>query len=524
MQYPDDYDTTIDINKKSVQVPNPFDDNEPLYSVKVGDHVCNVNRRLEDTLLLDTFDDIMIVHDGDSSYPYLNITNINDGSIKRVELEKDCLNKLCVSGSKHMTDQEYFIAFTEIKSKYLDTLISNIYKFGFERPSPVQKLSITEAILGRDMLVQFKAGEGKTMSFCIGSLWHFDPADTSLQHVFITSSHEVARQIKDNVSRLVGDNVKVCLCIGNRQEGRQLGGYKTIRTSSMTRTNNSYMNDKEEARNAQIIVCTMGKFYDYFVKKIINLNRLKVICVDEFDNIIVSKYRKNAHNTQDQMSEVMRVIPEDAQRIFFSATVTEQSYQKTLEYFRTDGSANRFIVMPSYDNYTLENIRQYYVPCRCKDEKKDVLINLLNDLRIYQTIIFTNTIETAMEIKDFLDDREIPFASEMFHGNMSAEERKDIYNKFCKSAVRILISTDICSRGLDVTGINYVFNFDMPRDIETYIHRIGRSGRYGKKGIAISLLYYTNKNENEMGNVRKINEYSKSKMVVLPEDLNELMK
>lgn len=504
-----------------IKTINPFDDTEYLYSVKVGDHNCNTNKRLDEIILLDTFDDIMPIYDNDSSHPYFNITNTADGSIKRVELNRDVLLRLYVPESEDMTNQQYFNAFMKNKTKYMDNLISNIYALGFERPSPVQKLSVMQAILGQDMLVQFKAGEGKTISFCIGALWHFDPADNSLQNVFITSSHEVAGQIRDNIVKLVGTNVRVCLCIGNRQEGRQLGGCKTIRTSSITKNTNSYINDKEEARNAQIIICTMGKFYDYFSRNIVSMNRLKVICVDEFDNIIVSKYRKNSHNTQDQMANIMDSIPSYTQRIFFSATVTEQSYKKTLEYFRTDGCNDKFIVMPNYENYTLENIRQFYVGCLSKEEKKCKLVDLLNSLRIHQTIIFTNTIETAIEVKEYLDNQEIPFASELFHGHMSADERRDIYNKFCKSTIRVLISTDICSRGVDVTGINYVFNFDMPRDIETYIHRIGRSGRYGKKGIAISLLY-SGKNDNEIGSVKKINEYSKSKMVPVS-DLNLLM-
>ena len=273
----------------------------------------------------------------------------------------------------------------------------------------------------------------------------------------------------------------------------------------------------------------MGKFYDYLCnKKWIETKYLKSICVDEFDNIVASRSRARSStvmNTEEQMAAIMKRIPSRTQRAFFSATVFSQALEIAHSYFRPYDLmiGDPFLVLLDIEDYTLEGIRQYYVECQSFNDKKEVLLDLLKQLRISQAIIFANRIETANEIKLFLDDQDVKITSAVFHGNLPAVERKNIHQSFSQCNIRVLISTDLTARGLDVQGINLVINFDMPDVLETYIHRVGRSGRYGKKGVAISLIL-VNRDKDERKKILNINECSKqSQMGELCGDLANLL-
>jgi len=171
----------------------------------------------------------------------------------------------------------------------------------------------------------------------------------------------------------------------------------------------------------------------------------------------------------------------------------------------------------------LEGIRQYYVKVGTFLDKKGVLLDLLQQCRISQAIIFANKKETANELKLYLDEQEISFHSAVCHGDLSAIVRQTIHKELIEGKLRLLISTDLTARGLDIQGINVVINFDMPDVLENYIHRIGRSGRYGRKGVAINLIL-VNSSTDEMQKVERINEVSKAgHMVPLPEDLANLL-
>jgi len=273
----------------------------------------------------------------------------------------------------------------------------------------------------------------------------------------------------------------------------------------------------------------MGKFYDYlFNKKCISIKYLKSICVDEFDSIVTSRSRSRSEtimSTERQMMEIIDIIPKSIQRVFVSATVSSESFDIAQSYFRSYNPylGEPFIVLLDIEDYTLDSIRQYYIEISSYDQKKDVLLDLLKQCRISQAIIFTNKIDTAYEIKSYLDKQEIQMTSAVFHGNLPSVERKNIHANFLHNKIRLLISTDLTSRGLDIAGINLVINFDMPEVLETYIHRVGRSGRYGKKGVAISMIL-VNSTKNEKKKVDGINECSKqSIMTALPEDLANLL-
>lgn len=496
-------------------------------TIEIGDFICNINRPKDDFYLLDTFENILPVIN-ENSRPFIKLRAFESDNISELPLNNTVLCRMLIDGASDMNDEQYFKSFYDAKLPVISQIIKQVYSFGFERPSVVQRVTIPEIIMGRDVLVQFKSGCGKTVSFVLGSLWAFDPKDTKLQHIFITSSHEVAQQIYDIVKYMLPTNTNVRLCIGQKRETTS-GGFRTTSTSSLN-YKPKIADERLEVQRAQVIVCTMGKFYDYlFNKKWIDMSYLKTLCVDEFDTIVVSNNNRSRSSTimsmQQQMAHIIEKVPSDAQRIFFSATVNEESLLTAHSYFRAynEEVGEPFILLFDPDDNTLEGVNQYYVQCSSYEVKKDVLIDLLANLRISQAIIFVNRIETAYDIQSYLEGQDPPIMTSVFHSELSAEKRNDIFKRFKNNETRLMIATDVSSRGVDITGINLVINFDMPQTFETYVHRIGRSGRYGKRGVAISLIYHT-PNNNEISKVTQINERSKnSPMVCLPQDLANLL-
>lgn len=496
--------------------------------IKIGEHNCNVNRKGDEMIFLTDFSDVMPIYDGGRE-PFLEIKSKKTGEVTKLRLNNYAASRMYIPNSDRMSDEEFFSKFVERKRSMVEILTGRTFAKGFEAPSAVQALTIPELIQGKDALVQFKSGTGKTHAFLFGCLWAFDPYDKELQHIFITSSHEVALQIYEQVKFLLPSEENISLCIGQGQRKEGSGGFKSpIGTSGLKRPK-TIREEREEVQNAKIIVGTMGKIYDYVCnKKWIKSDYLKTICVDEFDNIVVSRSKTKSStvmSTEEQIKAVISMVKPCTQRIFVSATVSQQSLEIAHGYFRQYSPVigEPFIVLLDIEDYTLEGILQYYVKCISTEEKICVLKDLLGQCRITQSIVFVNRIETAekitVEIEKFYKKNRIEAIIKKFHADMGAEERKQVHQDFVSGKVRLLISTDVTARGLDVQGVNLVINFDMPNSLETYIHRVGRSGRYGRKGVAISLIM-----EGEMKKISEINDCSKqSEMTPLPEDLANLL-
>lgn len=493
---------------------------------------CNVNRDVDNELfLLRNFDDAIPYYDVENG-PHLKISTSKSSVPEIVRLNSSAASTVRFEGANKLSDEEYYPIFVEKKSEFVkNNLIKNTYSKGFQNPSSVQALTIVELIQRRDALVQFKSGTGKTHAFLFGCLWGFDPEDKSLQYVFVTSTHEVAVQIYNHAMSLLPETSKIALCIGHKKEQNMAGNFKTpIGTSSLNNNRMTIAQERDNVKNAQVIVCTMGKFYDYMSNKgWIRVDGIKAFGVDEFDYIVSSKTKSNkspnSMTTEEQMAAIFQKISPRAQRVFFSATVSQESLEIAHSYFRPYNPyiGEPFIVLLDIEDYTLEGIKQYYVKCTNLEEKKEILNDLLKQCRISQGIIFTNRIETAEQIKQMLNGTSVPFDSAVFHAGLSEEQRKSIHESFLKNKIRLLISTDVLSRGFDAQGINVVINFDMPKNLEQYIHRVGRSGRYGRQGVAISFVL-TNNMQNELLKVDKINDCSKhNEMKELPLDLENLL-
>lgn len=511
------------------------------YPLNIGGFVININRKPNYNLYkLSEFDNLMPSYENNEICLKLSK---RESDAAMMHLGNSVIRNLYIKDSKEMEREEYLKTFIEIKKKDTNNLLGRIYAMGFEKPSPVQEITIPEIIRGADTIVQFKSGTGKTLSFLVGTLWNFDINDDALQFIFITSSHEVATQICRQVVDLLPKNANISLCIGQKKTNtKAMGGFATtIATSSLNGGYKSIREERDELRKAQVIVCTMGKFYDYFFNKkmIPSVKYLKTIVIDEFDAIITSKSnnRNNNNNninignpqnlsTEKQMEDIMSKIPPDTQRLFFSATLNVDALSTATGYCRNIDDSygiEPFICVLNNDDYTLEGIKQYYIKCGGYDQKKLTLDDLLGQIRISQAIIFTNKIQSAIDLQMHFKNLKNPINAYIFHGELSSAERKEIHKKLMSGEIRYLISTDVSARGLDIQSVNLVVNFDMPNDQETYIHRVGRSGRYGKKGLAISLVL-TNENMNEMLKIHTVNEFSVNNPIIeLPRDVRDLI-
>ena len=287
-------------------------------------------------------------------------------------------------------------------------------------------------------------------------------------------------------------------------------------------------------REAQILVCTMGKLYEFLFNpkcKCIKLDYLKAICIDEFDVLIESNSDRsnrssNILSVEQQIQSIIKELPKKrTQRVFFSATVSQEALNIAIKYFRQYDPYLKepLLVVLDQEKYTLDGIKQYYVKVDSFDTKKEVLKDIINQCRISQCIIFINRIETANKIKELLDSMPVSISSEILHSSLDNEMRDNVQRGFKNGKFRYLIATNLISRGFDVQSVNLVINFDMPDDERTYTHRIGRSGRYGRKGTAISFVLVNNR-INEMLRVDDLNKSSKTnKLVELPGDLQNLL-
>lgn len=486
------------------------------YEIKIGDETCLVNRNQKTFQRLSKFEDL---------HPHYNAEyglhcKTDNGTIYP-------LNK-CVIGctnvpTKYSSDEEYYTSLCEIKSKHVDSIIRNVYKMGIQSPSIIQTMGLLPLINGQDTIIQFKSGTGKTFTFLIGLLWGFDVSNVSLQYVFLTSSHQVATQIYDLVKKLV-PTANVSLCIGGNRQ--QAGGFRQNNNGQ-----NSISALRKELKCAQIIVGTVGKTYELIClgTMIPSLSNVRAICMDEFDLLVTPQKARNSsyeERTENHIENILKRIPKYAQRVFFSATVIPDSDQIARSYFRPYDKdvGEPFMLMLHENNFIVNGIRHYFVVFDSNDSKCDALVELWGRMRNGgQCIIFVNRTDTARKLQEYLEKKLPHVVFNLIYGGMDGSSRARIFQDFQSGACRYLIATDVFARGIDVQSVNFVINFDMPDKMETYIHRVGRAGRYGRKGIAMNFVLQ-NREIDEMLKVDEINLRGEmNKMEPLPENIEDLL-
>jgi len=371
-----------------------------------------------------------------------------------------------------------------------------------------------------------------------GLLTFFDPVDPELQFIFIANTRELAQQIYLQVFDLLGQTAKTALCVGsgnkNPTNTRVTGGFRDVITNQTTNDRpRTIAEERQQATEAQIIVGTIGKIFDFMCNSTpkygpcIKPQYLKAICIDEFDNALNPPFKQNdGTNASDQIIHILDSIPPDAQRVFISATVDKVSLDAASNYFRPYNIdiGTAFVALNNLNDCTLKGIKQYYVKIGAidhnHDSRTDVLMDIFGGCHISQAIVFVNSKQGAWTLQEFLSQQTPSIDASVFHSELTNQQRKDIHTSMASGKIRYLISTDIAARGLDIHGINLVVNYDMPKKLVEYVHRVGRSGRYGKIGTAISFIF----EETLQSYIKQIKDHStESEITELPRDLSKIL-
>lgn len=335
-----------------------------------------------------------------------------------------------------------------------ENLLRGIYAYGYESPSAVQSRAIVQICKGRDTIAQAQSGTGKTATFSISMLQVIDTAVRETQALVLSPTRELATQIQSVVMAL-GDymNIQCHACIGGTNVGEDI---------------------RKLDYGQHIVSGTPGRVADMIRRRNLRTRHIKVLVLDEADELLNRGFR-------EQIYDVYRYLPPATQVVVVSATLPYDVLDMTTK-FMTDPVR----ILVKRDELTLEGLKQYFIAVEKEEWKFDTLCDLYDTLTITQAVIFCNTRRKV----DWLTDkmREANFTVSSMHGEMPQKERDSIMQDFRQGNSRVLISTDVWARGIDVQQVSLVINYDLPSNRENYIHRIGRSGRFGRKGVAINFV------------------------------------
>ena len=333
-------------------------------------------------------------------------------------------------------------------------LLMGIFEKGFEKPSPIQEESIPIALTGRDILARAKNGTGKTAAFLIPCLEKLDMDQGFIQAVILVPTRELALQTS-----------QVC---------KELGKYMQVQTMVTTGGTNLKDDIVRLCSTVNIIVATPGRLLDLADRGIADLSKCTTLVMDEADKLLSADF-------VPIIEQVVAKLHADRQILLYSAT-----FPITVKSFK-DKHLKRPYEINLMDELTLKGITQFYAFVE-ERQKVHCLNTLFSKLQINQSIIFCNSVNRVELLAKKIT--ELGYSCYYIHAKMSQQDRNRVFHDFRRGACRNLVCSDLVARGIDIQAVNVVINFDFPRNSETYLHRIGRSGRFGHMGIAINLITY----------------------------------
>jgi len=368
-----------------------------------------------------------------------------------------------------------------------EDLLRGIYAYGFEKPSAIQQRAIVPCIEGRDVIAQAQSGTGKTATFSIATLEQLDISRKECQALILAPTRELAQQIQKVVMAL-GDYMGVIChaCIGGtnvREDQRILSGADG---------------------GVHVVVGTPGRVYDMINRRALDPRSIKIFILDEADEMLSRGFK-------DQIYDVFRYMNEQIQVILLSATMPADVLEVTKKFMR-----NPIRILVKKEQLTLEGIKQFYVGVEKEEWKLDTLCDLYETLTITQAVIFCNTRRKVDWLTEKMHSRD--FTVSAMHGDMDQKERDIIMREFRSGSSRVLITTDLLARGIDVQQVSLVINYDLPTNRENYIHRIGRGGRFGRKGVAINFV-----TEDDRRNLKDIEQFYNTQIDEMPMNVADLI-
>lgn len=387
------------------------------------------------------------------------------------------------SGEENDEVTDVYESFEDLDLK--DNLLRGIYACGYEKPSVIQQKAIKPFLDGHDIIAQSQSGTGKTATFTISILEKIEPK-IGIQGIIIAHTRELAIQIQTVVNS-IGSYLK----------------YNTILLTGGTSINNNIENLRY---NPEIIIATPGRLLDMFSKRRVTLENIKYVIIDEADELLSSGFI-------NQIYDIFKYLKYNKLQVaLYSATMPREFFDVTRKMMNKPKK-----ILVKTEELTLEGIKQFYVNVERNEFKFDILCDIYDVISVSQSIIYCNSKRMVDDMYYKLKNKN--FTISAIHSEMTQEERIRVIDNFRKGETRILLSTDLLCRGIDVQQVSVVINYDIPNSVDSYIHRIGRSGRFGRKGVAINFVTYT-----DISKLHDIEKYYSTQIEEMPNDFMNYIK
>jgi superfamily II DNA/RNA helicase len=366
-------------------------------------------------------------------------------------------------------------------------ILRGIFAYGFEKPSPIQQRAIKPIMEGRDVIAQAQSGTGKTATFTIGALQRVNIAEHSTQVLILSPTRELSTQTAKVVSNL-----------GSFMNGLKI---QTLFGGSVVEESSSFSN-----KNTPHIICgCTGRVYDMMRRGNISTKNIKLVILDEADEMLSSGFKEQVYN-------IFQYLNSEVQVCLFSATLPEDINCILEKIMR-----NPVRICVKREQLTLEGISQYYIAVNDDREKYVTLKDIFSFITLSHTIIYCNSIKRVQDLYEAMCEDGFPVCR--IHSNMEKSDRDRAFNEFRNGTSRVLISSNVTARGIDIQQVSVVINFDLPKCIHTYLHRIGRSGRWGRKGVGINFI-----TRRDIGLLKKIEQHYSTQITEMPAELGFLSK
>jgi len=368
-----------------------------------------------------------------------------------------------------------------------NNILRGIYSHGFEKPSPIQQKAIKPILLKKDVIAQAQSGTGKTAAFTIGALSILDLTNLTTQVLILSPTRELCIQTANVVTSI----------------GSMMNGLKV-----QTYYGGSAIDDSSDflKKNAPHIICGCpGRVFDMLRRNKISNKTIKLIILDEADEMLSSGFKEQVYN-------IFQYLNSDVQVALFSATLPNQIFPIIQKIMR-----NPVKICVKAEQLTLEGIAQFYVAMEDDRQKYSTLKDIFSFLTLSQCIIYCNSVKRVADLYEAMCEDGFPVCC--IHSNMEKSARDSAFDEFRHGKSRVLISSNVTARGIDIQQVSTVINFDIPKDIYTYLHRIGRSGRWGRKGTGINFV-----TRRDVGKLKEIESYYSCEIKEMPANLDFIQK
>jgi translation initiation factor 4A len=365
-------------------------------------------------------------------------------------------------------------------------LLRGIYAYGFEVPSIIQQQAIKPLIMGKDIVVQAQSGTGKTATFTIGSLANVDVTDNNTQVLVLSPTKELTIQ-----------TAKVFTGLGGMMEGLRV---QALYGGSAVEEGSTFSNKK----TPHVICGCPGRVFDMMRRSRISSKKIKLVILDEADEMLSAGFKEQVYNIFQYFSSNIQVA-------LVSATLPD-SINAIIEKIMR----NPVRISVKREMLTLEGISQYYIAVDDDRQKYATLKDLYGLISISSSIIYCNSVKRVQDLYEAM--KEDDFSVCRIHSGMDKEERATAFDDFRAGRTRVLISSNVTARGIDIQQVSVVVNFDVPKCVNTYLHRIGRSGRWGRKGIGINMI-----TRRDVPKLKEIEQHYETQISEMPSNLDFLI-